>query len=303
MSEPQRRRAWLTAVAVVSLAVLFIGYLAIVRHKSPIAQRPTECVADGPTGQGWTLGVDQASIAAIIAAVADRRAMPARALAIAYAAALQESDLANLNYGDRDSLGVFQQRPSEGWGSPQQIENPVYASNRFFEALAAVPRYQKLPIYQAAQDVQHSADGQAYGEWATVGSQLALAFSGQIPHAVWCSYAVIQQKPTLAAASRALSGSFGQLTIAADSDPPAGRGSSGKAVRQRSVRVASQRQGWAVAAWLVCNARLYGIRDVRYRGYEWLSYTGNGHWARQRTLAGRRAAAGLQAASGTVVFG
>ena len=77
--------------------------------------------------------------------------MPPRAVAIAYATALQESKLTNLHYGDRDSVGVFQQRPSEGWGTTKQIEDPVYATDRFFEALAAVRGYLRMPIYAAAQ--------------------------------------------------------------------------------------------------------------------------------------------------------
>ena len=81
---------------------------------------------------------------------------------MAYAAALQESKLQNLPYGDRDSVGVFQQRPSQGWGPRRDLENPVYATSKFFGALAKVPGYQRMPIYQAAQAVQHSADGLAY---------------------------------------------------------------------------------------------------------------------------------------------
>lgn len=291
------KRARRVAVAVVVLAMLFVIYLAVVRRPPAVPIRATACMADGPGGQGWQLDVSQAAIAATIAGVADHRAMPTRALAIAYAAALQESGLANLSYGDRDSLGVFQQRPSEGWGSPAEIENPVYASTRFFEALAAVPGYLKMPIYAAAQAVQHSADGQAYGAWAGAGSQLAAAFSGQLPHAVWCSYTQIAGKAKLAAASRALTGSFGPLSVHADGDPALG------------ISVSGPRQGWSVAAWLVCHASSYGIRYVRYMGYQWLSYTGSGHWARQRpqtaasSPAVSKSSGPADTASGTVVFG
>jgi hypothetical protein len=222
--------------------------------------------------------VSQAEIAATIAAVADRRAMPTRALAIAYAAAMQESGMANLRYGDRDSVGVFQQRPSQGWGRPAQIEDPVYASNRFFAALAMVPGYLHMPIYQAAQAVQRSADGQAYAEWASSGTQLALAFSGQLPHAVWCSYAAIGRKARLAAAAGALRAAFGLPRVHLGADPR-------RRARVASVPVTGARQGWAVAAWLVSNASSYDIRDVFYRGYEWLSYTGSGRWVRHRVSA------------------
>src|SRR6266567_2711082 len=79
----------------------------------------------GAGGQVVTLAPSQAGIAATIAGVAQREALPSRAVTVAYAAAWQESKLQNLTYGDRDSVGIFQQRPSQGWGRRSQIENPV----------------------------------------------------------------------------------------------------------------------------------------------------------------------------------
>ena len=115
--------------------------------------------------QSILLDTEQGSIAATIAGVAHRQAMPPVAVTVAYAAAMQESKLHNLNYGDRDSVGVFQQRPSEGWGQRQHLEDPVYATTKFFRALRPGARYQQLPVYQAAQAVQHSADGAAYKQY------------------------------------------------------------------------------------------------------------------------------------------
>jgi hypothetical protein len=276
------QRSRLAAAAVVVLVAAGIAYLAI-RH-APVPPRPTGCVA-GSGQDGLALTVGQAGIAATIAGVASDRAMPTRAVAIAYAAALQESKLANLHYGDLDSVGVFQQRPSEGWGTPQQIEDPVYATNRFFAALAEVPHYLRLPIYAAAQAVQHSADGLAYGQYAQVGTELAKAFTGALPHAVWCSYGSGVGKPRLAAARRALTSAFGSLAGTTAGDPAV------------SIDVSGTRLGWAVAAWLVADAGTYGIGDVHYRGYEWLASTGSGHWVREA------AAARAPAASAAVVFG
>lgn len=276
------RRTGLAAAVVVLLVAIAVGYLAI-QHK-PVPTRPTVCVA-GTGPDALELTVSQAGIAATIAGVASRRHMPARAVAVAYATALQESKMANLSYGDRDSVGIFQQRPSEGWGTPQQIENPVYATSRFFAALAKVPGYLHMPIYAAAQSVQHSADGSAYGQFATTGTELASAFTGMQPHAVWCSYASVPDKARLAAASKALTSAFGPLAGQRAHDPAV------------SVDVADARQGWAVAAWLVCDAASYGITDVRYGGYEWLATTGSGRWVKKPALARS------QAAPATVVFG
>lgn len=244
-----------------------IGYLAT-RHMPVIVLRQTVCSAGTATDK-VELSASQAGIAATIAGVASERAMPVRAVAIAYAAALQESKLANLRYGDRDSVGVFQQRPSQGWGTAQQIEDPVYASGRFFAALAKVPHYRRMPIYVAAQDVQHSADGAAYGKYAAEATALAQAFSGALPHAVSCEFASSPGKASLAAAGKAISTAFGPLARRALADPA------------MSLTVSGTRQGWAIASWLVSNAASYGIRHVWYLGYQWAGFSGSGHWTRQ----------------------
>jgi hypothetical protein len=257
------RRSRAAAAAIVVLIALAVGYLAV-KHR-PGVQRATACLAGTGNGQ-LQLTVGQAGIAATIAGVASGRGMPDRAVAIAYAAALQESKLTNLPYGDRDSVGVFQQRPSEGWGTTQEIENPVYATGRFFGALAAVPGYQHMPIYAAAQAVQHSADGSAYGQYATMATQLARAFSGTAPHGVWCSYGAPVGKPRLAAATSGLTSAFGPLTAQYTKDPSA------------YVAVRKARLGWSVAAWLMSHAASYGITYVRFRGFEWRATSGPEHW-------------------------
>ena len=83
-------------------------------------------------------------------------------MTVALAAALQESNLLNLPYGDRDSLGLFQQRPSQGWGTAAQILDPAYAASAFYARLVDVPGWESLPVTQAAQLVQSSADPGAY---------------------------------------------------------------------------------------------------------------------------------------------
>lgn len=97
--------------------------------------------------------------------VALERGLPPRAAVIALATAQQESELLNINYGDRDSLGLFQQRPSMGWGSPSQVRTPEYAAKAFYSALVEVGGWQRLPLTVAAQRVQRSAFGWAYARW------------------------------------------------------------------------------------------------------------------------------------------
>ena len=111
----------------------------------------------------------RAANAQLITGQALRLHMGIRSAVIAVATAMQESTLENLNYGDRDSLGLFQQRPSAGWGTPAQITNPVYAADAFLHALAAYqaadPGWATQPLYEAAQGVQGSAFPYAYAQW------------------------------------------------------------------------------------------------------------------------------------------
>jgi len=112
---------------------------------------------------------DQLTNASIIVSVGAGRGVPVRGLIVAVATAIQESSLRNLGdlgeANDHDSLGLFQQRPSQGWGTPDQLLDPVYASNKFFDKLLTVPNWQQLPLTEAAQAVQISAYPDAYAKW------------------------------------------------------------------------------------------------------------------------------------------
>ena len=267
--------------------MLIITALAISKAKHAAFPTPgsSSCLVRGGSFD-VPLDAGQAGIAATIAGVAAHRSLPVRAITIAYAAALQESDLQNLPYGDRDSVGVFQQRPSEGWGSRRKLLDPVYATTRFFTALAAVPRYLRLPIYQAAQAVQHSADGRAYSQYAPQGAAMASGFSGRQPRAVWCWYsAPIRGRGKLTAAEAALRKTFGQLSIRHVGDPLA------------QVRVRTTATGWAVAAWLVSHASSFNLRRVTYQGYQWTTAHGRKGWTAMRRSA-RQTAARLGVAFG-----
>jgi hypothetical protein len=83
--------------------------------------------------------------------------LPPKAAVVAVTAGLVESGMRNLDYGDRDSLGVLQQRPSAGWGTARQVQTPRYAFTRFYRALVQVPDWQSRPVGEVAQAVQRSA--------------------------------------------------------------------------------------------------------------------------------------------------
>lgn len=119
-----------------------------------------EAGASGGSG----LSKEQLQNAALIYQIGKRMGMSNRDIQIGLITAMQESGLRNLNYGDRDSLGLFQQRPSQGWGSVEQVTNPTYAATKFFTELKKVGNRNSLSMTQAAQAVQRSAYPDAYAK-------------------------------------------------------------------------------------------------------------------------------------------
>ena len=132
------------------------------------AEKPAPQVPPVPEG----VSPEQAHNATEIAKAAAERGLPEHAVTVALATAFQESNLINLDYGDRDSLGLFQQRPSTGWGTPDQIMNPNYSAGKFLDGLMQVPGWQDMPVTVAAQTVQKSAFPDAYAKWQPLAEQL-----------------------------------------------------------------------------------------------------------------------------------
>ncbi len=120
--------------------------------------------------------------AAIIVATGQRLGVPARGWVIAVATAMQESSLRNLpNLGtrnDHDSLGLFQQRPSQGWGTPEQLLDPVYASTKFYKRLITIKGWETMALTDAAQKVQRSAYPDAYAKWEQDAERVVAAVTG-----------------------------------------------------------------------------------------------------------------------------
>ncbi|MDH6466062.1 hypothetical protein M2302_006268 [Micromonospora sp. A200] len=131
------------------------------------------------TAGGWTS--EQTAHAAVIVAVGADLKVPPRGWVIALATAMQESTLRNLPGGDRDSVGLFQQRPSEGWGTPTQLRDPRYAADRFYQALLAVDGWQAMALTDAAQAVQRSAYPGAYAKWEHEAIALVRVLTGGTP--------------------------------------------------------------------------------------------------------------------------
>ncbi|MCM1967964.1 C40 family peptidase [Streptomyces sp. G1] len=147
--------------------------------------RQVASILDGGAGGSVSVpGLDdpkeQISNAKTIQATGVAMKVPVRGQIVALATALQESGLLNLDYGDRDSLGLFQQRPSQGWGTPEQVRDPVYASTRFYEGLSKVSGWESMTITQAAQAVQRSGFPDAYAKWEPLATALQTAITAAL---------------------------------------------------------------------------------------------------------------------------
>ncbi|GAA5205076.1 C40 family peptidase [Streptomyces thinghirensis] len=152
-----------------------------------VAEQVTK-ILDGASGKdvhvdGLDLPAEQVPNAATIVAAGLSLDVPTKGQIIALATAMQESRLRNLGYGDRDSLGLFQQRPSQGWGSAQQIRDPVYASEQFYKHLLKVDGWQQMTVTQAAQAVQKSGLPDAYAQWENLATALQAAIVKTFPGA------------------------------------------------------------------------------------------------------------------------
>lgn len=143
-------------------------------------------VSDHQDDKAYEFTPEQAVNAATISAVGTSRGLPERAVTIALATALQESQLRNIGYGDRDSLGLFQQRPSQGWGTEAQIMDPDYAADQFYAHLVKVPGYLELPLTEAAQRVQRSGFPDAYAKHEKDAELLAAALTGHAAATLSC---------------------------------------------------------------------------------------------------------------------
>lgn len=195
------------------------------------------------------LTTEQAANAATIAAVGQRMGLPDHAVTVALATAFQESKLRNLDYGDRDSLGLFQQRPSQGWGTPADIQTPRLAAAAFYRHLIRVHGWAAMSVTEAAQRVQHSGAPQAYEQWADASRTLARAFTGEVEAGIACRY---ESPGSLVVATTRLS----------------------RQAEQELGAGGLNRRTWGAASWLVAQAKAYGLTRISMSGRTWTATRG-----------------------------
>lgn len=240
-------------------------------------------------GHRVELTLEQAENAALITAHSVRRGMPARAATIALATAYQESKLVNIDYGDRDSVGLFQQRPSQGWGTVEQIMDPTYATNAFYDGLEKVADYREMEVTDAAQEVQRSGHPDAYADHEADARALASALTGNHRGTFTCTVTDAADEssdrlddqglaPRAARVRQDLTEAFGPLSLGGFEPRGVSTGHmegsahyEGRAIDVfvRPVNAANKQRGWAIASYLVGRADRLGIQTVIFDGQIW----------------------------------
>ena len=259
------RRAGCAVVAAVAVLVAgTVGVVVALSHLNPAPPAAQQCVAE-LDGTRWKLSPDQAQNAALIAATGLQRGLPARAVTIALATALQESRLVNVPYGDRDSLGLFQQRPSQGWGTAEQVLDPVYATGRFYDGLVTIEGYENLPITEAAQAVQRSGFPDAYAQHETRSRAWASALTGWSPATLTCD---LHDPDPAASSADAVAArvqrDLGGLPVVADASGGLIVDTSGFGAPEDRARL-----DWAVAQWAVSVAEPLAVTSVAVADRTW----------------------------------
>jgi hypothetical protein len=238
---------------VVTGVLVVVGVVAVVSSRSP-ATAPVGLACRATAGGSTVdLDLDQAQNATTIAAVGKRQGLPDHAVTVALATAMQESKLRNLDYGDLDSLGLFQQRPSQGWGTAEQVMSPDYAAGAFYAKLTAVSGWQTLDVTDAAQRVQRSGVPSAYARWEADARVLAQALTGEVSAGLGCRVVVPK-------------GSVADDSWSAALDRELGPGSTDP--------TAPAALGWTASAWIVGHADAYRFKSVVYAGQRWTAKSG-----------------------------
>ncbi|GAB2533045.1 hypothetical protein [Brachybacterium huguangmaarense] len=249
-------------------------YVALTQYSS--SRRSGTCTASG-LGTSHRYSTEQTANAALISAVAVDRGMPPRAASIALATAYQESKLENIDHGDRDSLGLFQQRPSQGWGTPEQVMDPIHATNAFYDALEKIGDYRSMPLNDAAQTVQRSGFPEAYADHETEGRIYASALTGQSGANLVCDVSApdgpaspqpLQDELTRQFPRRTEAGSITSALAPASeaaTSVPDGAGATALVIDPHG----DDALGWALANWAVAQAADSSVVQVCYGGRTW----------------------------------
>ncbi len=273
----------LIAVVILVVAALIAAWTLLPRlftpHETARTAEEAYCAAVSPDGARRTLTPDQAQNAALIANIAVTRGLPDHAATVAIATSMQESRLTNLDYGDLDSLGLFQQRPSQGWGTAEQVSDMTYATNIFYDHLLQVPDWETIPVEDAAQEVQRSGYPELYATWDAMARAWASGLTGERSAGVTCALepatssdadglvaAISATLPNVKVSVMPLNGKTGTNNGAATNTA-----STTLTITLPDGLSADNRTRlcWQTAGWLVTQAHQYGIDALHADGMDW----------------------------------
>jgi hypothetical protein len=281
---------WLKVLVVMLVVAALLGAVAFwALHKlgSISIFQSSGCTASSSAGS-MSLDLEQAKYASTVAAVGVSLGVPAFGIQVAEATARQESKLHNVGYGDRDSLGLFQQRPSQGWGTSAQIMDPVYSTTKFYQALMKVSGWQSMTLTQAAQAVQKSGTPDAYAQWDQFAGVVASVFSGSSGAGLGCTL----DGPTFSAQSKGsklltargqsvlddLRAQFGTANVGTIGGIAADGLSFGVTAPASVSGAAATQREWAYANWAAAQAETLGVAQVSYGGKTWSASDGSAGW-------------------------
>jgi len=253
-----RRRAAVLGVAAVVVALVVVAAVGVhgwLRDRGVVAPLPGEerCVAT-VKGRSVVLDLDQAHYTAIVVGLSVRRGLAPRAGSVAMATVYQETGIRNLDHGDRDSVGLFQQRPSQGWGSEKQLMDPYYSTTKFYNALVRVHDWETRDITKVAQAVQRSAYPDAYRDHEADARVLASALTGETARGLTC---LVDDEAD------------GDADGLAASLEETFRVDTKTAAKVVTVTAKTRRLAWAYATHAVANAGRHGVVKVEVDDRVW----------------------------------
>ena len=254
-------RRILIALVVMALVMtgIVVGLFALYTYNKqplPLADQCAASVADMTV----PVTTEQAENLAVIVGVATQRELVPRASTIAIATVYQESGIRNLDHGDRDSLGLFQQRPSQGWGTPDEVRDPYHASHRFYEALVKVPDWRNGDVNDVAQAVQRSGHPEEYRKHVENARRLASALTGETPASFSCR---VSDPPA--------GSPEGLATYLEQTLPESSRVT--RTSDAVTIDAATPELAWSAASLAIANHHRFGLAGVEVGGRTWTPST------------------------------
>ena len=287
------RKSVKISLAAVGLVIVLVAAVAagLLLWRPAFLSGP-ECTVPGDPGSSIAvptveLTVAQLQHASTINAVGLSRGISEQGRIIAVATAYQESSLRNRPDGDRDSVGLFQQRPSQGWGTAEQIIDPVYSSGKFYDALLDVQGWQDMSLTEAAQAVQYSGFPDAYAKWEPQATSLVRGLSGSVVPDLSCSSGsrmptseapqrpplagTADATPALAAALAAAQAELGGLTVEKVSDDGMTATVDVTVPDLDPTAAGRSLAAWGVAHGIGMDVTEVAVQDRRWLDHEWES--------------------------------